>query len=179
LAAERLSPSARERALQYFSTDPAGNGEPTHSLTVKIDRTAPTLTVGATPTTLWPPNGRRVPVTVTGRATDHLSGVSAGAFRVVDEYGRVQPSGMSAVQPDGTDSFTVHLQARRTGPDKDGRHYTIDVVSRDQAGDVTMRSFVVTVPHDMGRNNGSNGGGQGDGGQKGEGGRPHHGPRGP
>jgi hypothetical protein len=120
-----------------------------------------------------------VPVTVTGRATDDLSGVSAVAFHVVDEYGRVQPSGMSAVQPDGTYSFTVRLQSRRTGQDKDGRHHTIDVVSRDLAGNVTMRSFVVTVPHDMGRKNGSNGGGQGGGGQKGEGGRPRHGPRGP
>jgi hypothetical protein len=165
--------------VQYFSTDPAGNVEPTHSLTVKIDRTAPRVTVGATPTTLWPSNGRLVPVTVTGRATDNLSGVSAVAFHVVDEYGRVQPSGMRAVQSDGTYSFTVRLQARRAGQDKDGRQYTIDVATRDLAGNVTMRSFVVTVPHDMGQHNGSNGGGQGGGGQKGEGGQQHHGPRGP
>src|SRR4051794_13151794 len=61
--------------VQYFSMDSAGNVEPTQTLTIRIDSTAPMLSVRATPTTLWPPNHKLIAVTVTGRVGDDVSGV--------------------------------------------------------------------------------------------------------
>ena len=44
-------------------------------------------------------------------------------------------------------SFTVTLQASRRGNDQDGRHYTIAVSARDNAGNLRRALATVTVPH--------------------------------
>jgi hypothetical protein len=113
---------------------------------------AAVLSVVANPTSLWPPNGRLVPVTVSGIIADD-DGADIGAkFKVKDEYGTVQPRGPLDLSqnPDGTFSysFTVMLEARRLGQDRDGRQYLIVVNAFDD--DSTERgSTVVTVPHDQ------------------------------
>jgi hypothetical protein len=169
--------------VQYWSTD-ADDSEAVaaHSIVIAIDRTAPTITIDSvTPNVLWPPNGKLVAVTVTGIASDSLSGVNASSlgFHVVDEYGKVEPSGSitnitrlnptsfgGSAQVDFT--FQVMLQVRRFGFDRDGRQYTIDVTASDMAGNTGVGSAVVIVPHDMGRNHGFHGAGhqgsQGDNG---------------
>ena len=54
-----------------------------HSILIAVDRTAPTITIDTvTPNVLWPPNGKFVTVTVTGVATDSLSGVKCVDARV-------------------------------------------------------------------------------------------------
>jgi hypothetical protein len=150
--------------LSYFSTDPAKNVEATHTLIVRIDQTPPVITVFASPTTLWPPNNKLVPVTVMGHVTDNFSGVAPSmSFHVVDEYGQVQPSGTARVNANGDYSFVVYLQSSRLGQDKDGRQYVIDVTAHDLAGNARTAATVVTVPHDQGNQNGqgSHGGGHG------------------
>jgi hypothetical protein len=145
--------------LMYRSVDPAGNVEATHTLVVKIDHTPPVITsLTASPTSLWPPNGRMVPVLITGTVTDNLSGVGPTVgFHVHDEEGVINTTGMAPVH-DGAFSFTVMLQASRLGQDKDGRQYTIFVVAHDLAGNTSTRTVVVTVPHDQGHgNSGANG----------------------
>ena len=150
--------------IRFRSIDPAGNIENANTLVVNIDRTAPTLSVSANPTRLWPPNGKLVPVTVTGTVGDNFFGVgSTVTYRVRDEYGRVQPRGTATVAPNGTFSFTVDLQAARRGFDRNDRQYTILVTAVDQAGNSTTETVRVTVPHDQGRHNGNRfGNGQGD-----------------
>lgn len=56
---------------------------------------------GANPNTLWPPNGKSVPVTVSGVINDTSSGVNAStaAYSVTDEYGEIQPSGPITLAP--------------------------------------------------------------------------------
>jgi hypothetical protein len=132
--------------------DNAGNISSLASLAVNIDLTAPAVTVSASPSLLRPPNGRMVPVTVSGTVTDNLSGVdpSSAAFAVVDEYGSVQPSGPVSLGPGGSYAFTVLLQASRLDTDKDGRQYTITVSAKDLAGNVGSAATIVTVPHDQG-----------------------------
>jgi hypothetical protein len=116
-----------------------------------LDTTPPVITASVSRGTLWPPNGKMVPVTVSGRITDAGSGVnvSSAAYSVTDEYGEVQPAGAISLGVGGSYSFTVLLQASRLGTDLDGRHYTITVRASDNAGNAASKMSVVTVPHDQ------------------------------
>jgi hypothetical protein len=137
--------------VTYHSQDPAGNAENTHTLVVMIDRTAPVVTINASPNILWPPNHKLVPVTVSGSVFDATSGpVGSVHFQVVDEYGQVAPHGNASLGPNHTYSFVVMLPASRLGQDKDGRTLTIFVTAADNAGNRTTVHTVVLVPHDMG-----------------------------
>jgi hypothetical protein len=138
--------------LTYFGTDNAGNIETAKSITVKIDKTPPVITASANPSSLWPPNGRMVNVTVSASITDNLSGVDPNStiFAVVDKYGTVQPSGSLTIGPNGTYSFTVALQAARLGTDLAGRSYAITVAAQDKAGNRSSASTTVVIPHDQG-----------------------------
>lgn len=118
------------------------------SLTGVEDTTPPAITVSATPETLGPPNGKRVPVTISGTIKDAESGVNAStaAYAVIDEYGLIQPNGPIQVAMDGSYAFTIKLQASRKGNDRDGRQYTITVSAQDNEGNQGSKSTVVTVP---------------------------------
>jgi len=145
-----------DHTVRFYSVDPAGNVGPTGVLTVDIDTTAPRVTASASPTTLWPPNNKFVAVTVTGHVSDASGGVPRTvSYRVQDEYGRAQPSGIARVNARGDYSFVVFLEASRLGQDKDGRQYTIVVKATDQAGNSGSASTHVTVPHDQGHHNGT------------------------
>ena len=139
-------------SVSLRALDNAGNISSLVRQSVNIDLTPPGVTVTASPSSLWPPNGKMVPVTVSGRITDNLSGVnpSTVAFIVVDEYGSVQPSGPVTLGSGGSYSFTVSLQASRNGNDMDGRQYVITVSAKDFAGNLGSAATVVTVPHDRG-----------------------------
>jgi glycosidase len=132
--------------------DNAGNISAPATAAFGIDVTAPVVNVAASPASLWPANGTMVPVTVSGTLADGLSGVnpSTAAFVVVDEYGTVQPQGPVSPGPGGYYSFKVFLQASRNGNGHDGRHYTITVTARDNAGNLGSSATLVTVPHDQG-----------------------------
>ena len=116
------------------------------------ETTPPVITISASPKTLWPPNGKMVPVTIAGTITDSGSGVKASTatYAVIDEYGSVHPSGPITLGSNGSYSFTIQLQASRNGNDKDGRQYTITVRAQDNAGNNGAASTGVTVPHDQG-----------------------------
>jgi probable HAF family extracellular repeat protein len=119
-----------------------------HGFLATPDTIPPVITVSASPATLSPPNGRLVPVTVSGMIRDALggSGVNSAAYQVTDEYGQVQPSGTVTLGMDGRYAFTVALQASRRGNDQDGRRYTIEVSATDHAGNEGVASATVTVP---------------------------------
>ena len=139
-------------SVELRALDNAGNISALVNSAVNIDLTAPTVGVSAFPSVLWPANGKMVPVAVYGAITDKLSGVDLNNafFAVVDEYGKVQPSGRVKVDRLGLYAFVIWLQASRNDSDKDGRHYTITVGTRDLAGNLGSGATVVTVPHDHG-----------------------------
>jgi hypothetical protein len=110
--------------------------------------TPPVVTLSTTPNSLWPPNGKMVPVTVSGTITDTGCTVTSAAYTVKDEYGKLQPHGAITLGPGGAYSFTVVLQASRLGADLDGRRYTVAVRAKDNAGNASSKTGVVTVPHD-------------------------------
>ncbi len=155
------SSSAGPYTLGFFNTSgvaPTGKSVSisTHDGQIIIrDTTPPMITVSANPTTLWPPNGKMVPVTVSGTMTDNEPGgtgvnASTVAYAVTDEYGQVQPKGGVTLKADGSYSFIIQLQASRNGDDLDGRQYTITVSAQDNAGNKGSAATGVTVPHDQG-----------------------------
>jgi hypothetical protein len=115
------------------------------------DTTPPVVTLAATPKILWPPNGKMVPVTISGTITDTGSGVNANSaeFAVQDEYHLVQPHGKITLDAAGNYSFTILLQASRKGNDLNGRHYGIRVNATDNAGNRGVKWTTVIVPHNQ------------------------------
>jgi VCBS repeat-containing protein len=108
------------------------------------------VTAAVTPTTIWSPNGKMVPVTVSGIITDTGSGVANGSFAVKDEYGKVQPSGAFTLNADGSYAFSLQLQASRLGSDKNGRLYTVTVTATDKAGLKSAASVaIVAIDHNQ------------------------------
>jgi Tfp pilus assembly protein PilX len=88
-----------------------------------------------------------VTITVTGHATDTVSGVSltgGATFSVVDEYGVTQPSGPITLQSNGNYSFTLTLPATKNVGD--GTHvYTITVRGTDRAGNTNTASDTLKI----------------------------------
>jgi hypothetical protein len=144
---------AVSNARGYLTPELSQMGFPTDLVVVgeEEDVTPPVITVSATPKTLWPPNGRMVPVTISGTITDAESGVNAGtaAYVVTDEYGLIQPNGPIHVEMDGSYTFTIQLPASRNSNDRDGRQYTIIVSAQDHEDNQGSNFTIVTVPHDQ------------------------------
>ncbi|HZC24909.1 MAG TPA: VCBS repeat-containing protein [Candidatus Binatia bacterium] len=112
----------------------------------------PVVTVVPTPISLWPPDGKKAPVTVSGTILDNPGCTVTGAtYAVGDEYGQVQPTGLVNLGAGGAYSFTVLLQSARRGADLDGRLYTITVSASNDAGQIGSKNATVMVAHDLGR----------------------------
>ena len=122
------------------------------TLDVIVDRAQPASTLAADPAQLWPPNGQQVTVNLSGDATDVGTGLSSITFRVVDEYGEVEPL-IPAIAGSGAPfvrwSRQLQLQASRRGDDRDGRTYTIEVTVTDGACNTKTATTTVVVPHDQ------------------------------
>ena len=98
------------------------------SLAVNIDSTLPGVTCNVSPSTAAK-SSNPVTITVTGHATDTVSGVSitgGATYSVVDEYGVTQPSGPITLQSNGNYSFTLTLPATKNVGDS-SHVYTITV----------------------------------------------------
>jgi hypothetical protein len=118
-------------------------------VTIKVvDNTPPTVgAVSATPDTLWPPNHRMVPVTISYTATDNCSvscTLSVASNEPVDGLG----DGDTAPDWQIIDAHHVLLRAERSGLGT-GRIYTITVTCVDPSGNTTVKQVAVTVPHDQ------------------------------
>lgn len=133
-----------QHTVQFWSVDNLNNTESTKSVAVNIDTNAPVVTATTNPPAV-PKRPQPVTVTISGSATDALSGISSASFNVIDEYGVAQPSGPVTVQANGTYSFTLTLPATKNGPDKNGHLYTIVVTGLDQAGNSTSATTTLTI----------------------------------
>jgi hypothetical protein len=134
----------------YRSTDRAGNIETAQSVTIKLDKTAPIINLSASPTSIWPPDGRTVNVTISGDGSDAASGLSSVSYAVSDEYGSSLAipartlSGASATWED-----VLGVEASRNGEDLDGRLYRVTATLTDAAGHTSTVSVDIIVPHDQ------------------------------
>lgn len=136
-----------------FPLDPnSGSGGITITSINNVPQTPPVVSCTTNPTTLWPPNGKSVLVTISGTVTAGTQTISASGttFAVTDKYGQDQPSGSITLAADGTYYFTIPLIAARDGSDLDGRTYTVNVTATDVIGNVGSCAAAVTIPHDQG-----------------------------
>jgi hypothetical protein len=135
--------------LSYFATDQAGNKEQAQTLTVRIDTTPPTVACRASPSVLWPPNGKLVPVQVTVSVTDP-NGSGPSGFTLVS---LTSTEGDIATEQQGfavgTASTSGALRAARAGSGS-GRVYSLAYRASDVAGNTATCTATVSVPHDQG-----------------------------
>jgi uncharacterized lipoprotein YddW (UPF0748 family) len=137
--------------ILYRSEDQGGNVETANSVAVKVDKTAPTITLNATPSRIFPPNGQMVDVAVNGESSDSVSGLGEVTYVVTDEYGT--PLSIPARTLSGnpaTWSETLALEAKRQGNDRDGRLYKIVATVKDLAGNTASATVNIVVAHDQG-----------------------------
>jgi hypothetical protein len=116
-------------------------------VTVKRDATAPTLSCEPTPSLLWPPNGRLVPVHVDVRVTDQLSGPAGFALTDIRVSAGVLANNVFRFEIGAADDEGL-LRAKRAGRAR-GRVYELVYVGRDAAGNEAGCAASVLVPHDQ------------------------------
>ncbi len=125
---------------------------------VRLDITVPAQCSGAPeviissvdPAILWPPDHSVTQVVVAGtvRMPEGCLLAEAG-YAVDDEYGVYSGVYSLKVQADGAFTALLSLEAMRRGQDKDGRHYTVTMYGKNQAGTGTSPSQTIVVPHDQ------------------------------
>lgn len=139
--------------IAYFATDIAGNQEnPPKTLTVSIDKTAPTISGLPAPgtCTLGPPNHKLVQVANVS-ASDGLSGL-AGSVSVMGSSNEPDNGlGDGDTAPDIViNGGVVQLRAERSGKGN-GRLYTLTAAATDLAGNPASAAASCAVPHDQGK----------------------------
>jgi hypothetical protein len=116
------------------------------------DTTPPTISsITASPSVLWPPNHKMVPVTVPVAASDDVGVVSCRIISVTSsEPDHGLGDGDTAGDIQITGDLKLLLRAERSGKGN-GRTYTITVECRDAADNAATRTTTVTVPRDQGK----------------------------
>ncbi len=147
----------------FMATDASGNTATCTSSVQVRDTIPPSLTLRLSPTTLWPPNHRLVPVQAVWQVSDVCDPAANAVLASVtssepddapgsgDTTGDIQDAAL------GTADSMVLLRAERSGGGP-GRVYTLTYSARDASGNMTSALGVVTVPHDMRAGSGGSGG---------------------
>ena len=142
------------------ATDQSGQSASCSFTVVVTDTVAPEIaSIVANPDTLWPPNHKLVPVSITATATDCDPSTTCRIVSVSSNESDRDHDSNKHHDPDWiiTDPgpkvspavLGVQLRAEREGHGS-GRVYRIDVSCADAAGNTTAGYVTVTVPHDQG-----------------------------
>jgi hypothetical protein len=140
--------------ITYFATDAFGDQEAPKTITVKLDKTPPTITCSVNPITLWPPDHTLRPVTAMVNVTDALSDANGFILNTVTSNEPDNGLGDGDLPNDiqgftaGTASASGQLRAERSGTGT-GRIYTLTYTGSDIAGNTASCIATVTVPHDQ------------------------------
>lgn len=135
-----------------FIRFPSKRQQPT-SLTVPIERldtTPPTLSVTLSPSMLWPPNNKLVPVTATIAVKDDYDPEPKIKLESITASETLADGDIQDAQL-GADDRSFSLVAKRVGNNMAGRIYTVTYSATDASGNKTTASAAVTAPHDQGK----------------------------
>jgi len=133
--------------ITYFAKDNLGNQESPKTVTVRVDKTPPAVACSVSPSTLWPPNHKLVPVTATVTVTDTLSGPDGFILQsLTTNEGSIAEESQGWVV--GSPSTSGALRAERDGRGT-GREYALTWLARDLAGNTATCQATVSVPHDQ------------------------------
>lgn len=119
-----------------------------HGTIEKLDTTPPTLSVSASPQTLWPPNGKFIPITATITVMDDYDPQPEIKIESITANESLTSSDIVETTF-GADDRQFKLVAKRDGETKTGRIYTITYSATDASDNKAMASTTVTVPHDQ------------------------------
>ncbi len=99
---------------------------------------------------MWPPDHSMELIEITGTMNlpEGCTLLEAG-YSIDDEYGVYTSVGTLSISEDRSFALTVPVEAWREGADRDGRHYTITLFARDEAGTGSSSPITVVVPHDQ------------------------------
>jgi outer membrane protein assembly factor BamB len=122
------------------------------------DKLLPSMTLTVTPDTLWPPNNKMMPISVTVTATDNCDPAPVIKLKSITMIEGNQSNTYDPTLGDGNTGDDIHvdssgniyLRAERLGKGI-GRTYTITYTATDVSGNSATASANVTVPHDQGK----------------------------
>jgi len=112
--------------------------------------TSPTLSVALSPATLWPPNGKLVPITAAVTVKDNNGSAQKIRLESITSNELLEAEDIRDASF-GTDDRSFYLAAKRAGTNMAGRIYTVTYSATDASGNKATASATVTVPHDQGR----------------------------
>ncbi|MFC5468579.1 CBM35 domain-containing protein [Cohnella suwonensis] len=139
-------------SFTFEFVDAAGNLGTVDATVGNIDKTAPLLTIELDKTSLWPANHHMVTVQAALTSSDDASGLESVVLTSITS--NEPDSGQGDIEANiGSKDTSFALRAERSG-DGTGRIYTLTYTATDKAGNTTVASATVTVPHDQsGKNN--------------------------
>jgi hypothetical protein len=145
---DETSITADTKGTPVTCTATSDGGTASESVTIYRDATPPAITCLPTPSSLWPPTGKLVPVTVGVTVTDGTSG--ADGFLLTGAATSLGDLAQDVVDFDvGTPDVAGLLRAKRPGTGSE-RIYSLAYTARDLAGNTTRCVGTVAVPHDQG-----------------------------
>jgi hypothetical protein len=139
----------RGRHTFTLTVDDGRGGSSTASVTVVVgDSKRPRIEVSMSPSVLWPPNGKMVPVVALITVSDSCDPSPRVILKKVtnSEGDRGKPWIEGAAF--GTDDRAFSLRAERSGKGP-GRVYTVTYVVTDASGNRSSAEATVVVPHDQ------------------------------
>lgn len=104
----------------------------------------------ASPASLWPPNNKMVPVTISAVVSDTCDPSPMTKIISVSSNEPTNSNAIAMGEAVITGNLTLKLLAQRNGNGK-GRIYTIAIQSTDSSGNTATGTTTVVVPHDQGK----------------------------
>jgi len=141
-----------ENLVQYRSADHVANIEEAKSVSIKIDKTAPTLNVSFNPSVLTDRSHSLIPIKAVVTGEDTISGINRVELVSIEsnqsDNGKGDGNSVNDIQ--GADFGTLDtnflLRAERSG--SSDRVYTVNYRAWDQAGNSVTQSSRIIVEHD-------------------------------
>jgi hypothetical protein len=144
----RVGPGIHDIRIRV--TDEAGNSTTASTTYTVLDATPPAITrVTPSPSVLWPPNHRMVPVIIDVDVHDACDSAVQCTITGITSNQPVNGIGDGNTEPDWeiTGPLSASLRAERAGPLGE-RIYTLDVRCTDDSGNASTATTTVSVPHD-------------------------------